>query len=102
MGQVTIEIPQNVNLSYQIDDSEFGKQLLQDLEEFKKKAKSDDGNNGEIGKPKKKLETIKLVLPYDDLDEIDENEVLGIWADNVEESDEIARRVREQNRGQRE
>ena len=96
MGQVTIEIPQNVNRSYQINDSEFGEQLLQDLEEFQKKAKSE--NSGENGKPKKELKTIKLVLPYDDLDEIDENEVLGIWADNVEDADEIARRVREQNR----
>lgn len=95
MGQVTIEIPQNVNLSYQIDDSKFGEQLLQDLEEFEKKVKSDNGNNG---KPKKRLKTIKLVLPYDDLDEIDENEAVGIWADREESADEIARRIRENNR----
>ena len=98
MGQVTIEIPQNVNRTYQVDDSEFGEQLLQNLEDFKKKTKTVNGNNGESRKSENKLETITLVLPYDDLNEIDENEVLGIWSDNVEEADERARRVREQNR----
>lgn len=96
MGQVTIEIPQNVNRTYQVNDLEFGEQLLRDLEEFQKKAKSD--KNGKNQKPKKILQTVSLILPYDDLDEIDENEVLGIWADNVEDADEIARKVREQNR----
>ncbi len=41
MGQVTIKIPQNVNRTYRVDDSEFGARLLQNLEEFEKKTKSD-------------------------------------------------------------
>ena len=41
MGQVIIEIPQNVNRSYQVKDKEFGERLLQNLEEFEKKTKSD-------------------------------------------------------------
>lgn len=98
MGQVTIEIPQNVNRTYQVNDSEFGEQLLNHLEEFDKRAKSGNGNIGKPEKPKKKLATITLDLPYDDLDEIDENEVLGIWSNREETADEIARRVREQNR----
>ncbi|CAN5715692.1 hypothetical protein BH24ACI2_BH24ACI2_13900 [soil metagenome] len=32
MGQVTIEIPQNVNRFFQVNDAEFGKQLLQNAE----------------------------------------------------------------------
>ena len=98
MGQVTIEIPQNVNRFFQVDDSDFGARLLQNLEDFEKKTKSGNGNNGESRKPEKKLKTISVVLPYDDLNEIDENEVLGIWSDNTAEADERARRVREQNR----
>jgi len=48
---------------------------------------------------KKKLETITLDLPYDDLDEIDENEAFGIWADREETADEIARAIRDKNNG---
>ena len=84
MGQVTIEIPQNVNRTYQVDDSEFGEQLLQNLEDFKKKTK--------IGK-------LSAIIPprRNSLKE-DGDAVLGIWADNEDEADEIARKIREANR----
>lgn len=98
MGQVTIEIPQNVNRSFQINDFELGEQLLNNITEFENKAKAGNGHNGETVQPKKKMETVTLVLPYDDLDEIDENEAVGIWANREESADEIARRIRENNR----
>ena len=33
MGQVVIEIPQNVNRSFRVKDLEFGEKLLRDLEQ---------------------------------------------------------------------
>ena len=33
MGQVVIDVPQNVYRSYQVDDSEFSEQLMRDLDE---------------------------------------------------------------------
>jgi hypothetical protein len=80
MGQLVIEVPQNINLKVTVKSAEIADEILR-----------------LVKSPKKKLETITLDLPYN-LDKIDENEVLGIWSDREEEADEIARRVREQNR----
>lgn len=84
MGQVTIKIPQNVNRTYRVDDSEFGEQLLQNLEGFEKKTKSEKLAN--------------IIPPRRNSLKEDGDAVLGIWADNEEEADEIARKVREANR----
>lgn len=84
MGQVTIEIPQNVNRSYRIDDSEFGERLLEDLEDFEKKAKS--GKASAVIPPRR--HSLKKDLEA----------VVGIWADREESAEEIARKIRENNR----
>ena len=81
MGQVLIEIPQKVNRSYQVDDSAFGKRLLDDLEQY---YKSD--------------ETSDIIPPRRNNMKADGDAVLGIWSDREESADEIARRVRENNR----
>ncbi len=85
MGQVTIKIPQNVNRTYQVDDSEFGARLLQNLEEFEKKTKS---------------EKLANVIPprRNNLKE-DLAEAVGIWADREESAEEIARKIRDKNNG---
>jgi 1,2-phenylacetyl-CoA epoxidase catalytic subunit len=80
MGQLVIEIPQNINLRFTVKSKEVADEILR-----------------LVKKPKKQLETITLEFPYD-LEDIDENEVLGIWSDNEEEAYEIARKIREQNR----
>ncbi|MGI8468737.1 MAG: hypothetical protein ACR2N3_09810 [Pyrinomonadaceae bacterium] len=80
MGQLVIEVPQDVNLKFSVKSAKIANEILR-----------------LVKSTKKKLETITLDLPYD-LDEIDENEVLGIWSDREEVADEIARKVREQNR----
>ncbi|CAN5594183.1 hypothetical protein BH18ACI1_BH18ACI1_00190 [soil metagenome] len=85
MGQVTIEIPQNVNRSYQVNDAEFGKQLLQNLEDFEKKTKSE------------KMSAI--IPPRRNSLKKDGDAVLGIWADREESADEIARKIRDRNNG---
>lgn len=115
MGQVTIEIPQNVNRTYQVDDSEFGEQLLQNLEDFKKKTKI--GKLSAIIPPRRNslkedlanvvgiwadreesAEVSAIILPRRNSLKEDGDAVLGIWADNEDEADEIARKIREANR----
>lgn len=84
MGQVTIEIPQNVHRSYQINDSEFGEKLLSDLEDFEKKATAE--------------KTPAIIPPRRNSLKEDGEKVLGIWADREESAEEIARKIREANR----
>jgi hypothetical protein len=86
MGQVTIEIPQNVNRTYQVNDSEFGEQLLQNLEEFEKKPKN------------KKSKAI--IPPRRNSLKEDLANVVGIWADREESAEEIAREIRRKNNGE--
>ncbi len=85
MGQITIEIPQNVNCAYRVDDSEFGEQLLQNLEDFEKKTKA---------------EKVPVIIPprRNSLKK-DGDAVMGIWADREESADEIARAIRDKNNG---
>ena len=80
MGQLVIKVPQNINLKVSVKSAEIVNEILR-----------------LVKSPKKKMETLTLNLP-DDLKDIDENEVLGIWSDSEEIADEIARQVREQNR----
>jgi hypothetical protein len=85
MGQVIIEVPQNVNRTYRVDDSEFSEKILQDLENFEQKVKS---------------ERFESVIPprRNSLSE-DREQVLGIWADREESAEKIARRIRDRNNG---
>lgn len=85
MGQVTIELPQNVNRTYQINDSEFGEQLLQNLEDFEKKTKSERLAN--------------VIPPRRNSLKEDLKNALGIWADREESAEEIARKIRDRNNG---
>lgn len=85
MGQVTIEIPQNVNRTYRVDDSKFSRQLLEKLEDFEKKSN--------LIKPPNVIPPRRHSLK-EDL----ENAV-GIWADREESAEEIARKIRDKNNG---
>lgn len=78
MGQLIIEVPQNINLRFSIKSAEIVDEILR------------------LARKPKKFETIDLKLP--DMDDVDADKVLGIWSDREETSDEIARRVRDQNR----
>ena len=80
MGELIIEVPQDINLRFSVKSAEITEEILK-----------------LVRSPKKELKTIKLDLPYD-LDEIDENEAVGIWADREESAEEIARKIREANR----
>lgn len=82
MGQVIVDVPQNVYRSYQVDDSEFGEQLLRDLDE-----------NSDL-----KDENAAILPPRRNNLTEDGQAVLGIWSDREDAADEIARKVREANR----
>lgn len=89
MGQVILEIPQNVNRTFRIESEKKAAEILEQLEEsderlskFKKLIAS-----GEIEPPKRKR-TKKI-----------SDDVLGIWADRPESGQEIARRIRDRNNG---
>lgn len=81
MGQVVIEIPQDIFAAFRVDDSEVSEQLLDDL------------------KPYSKPVVRKDVIPPRHTDrEGALKEVFGIWADREESAQEIARKIREKNR----
>ncbi len=80
MGQVVIEIPQNINRSYNVDDSAFGEKLLDELEPYSK-------SNGQNIIPPRRNDREKAL-----------KEVFGIWSDRDETAQEIARKIRENNR----
>lgn len=84
MGQVIIEVPQDVNRFYQVESVELGAEILQDLDEMEQKMKP--------------IENPAIVPPRRNSMKEDGDAVLGIWSNREEEADEIARRVREQNR----
>lgn len=80
MGQVVVEIPQNINRSYHVDDSAFGEQLLDELEPYSK------SNLQNIISPRRNDRKGAL------------EEVFGIWSDREESAQEIAKKIRENNR----
>ncbi len=80
MGQLVIEVPQNVNLKFSVKSAEVADEILR------------------LVKNPKKLETIQLKYPYD-LDDVDADEAVGIWADRKETAEEIARAIRDKNNG---
>lgn len=79
MGQVVIEIPQDVFAAFRVDDSKVSEQLLDDLKPY---SESRPGLSAEL------LKRRKAAL----------EEVRGIWSDRKESAQEIARKIREANR----
>lgn len=85
MGQLVIEVPQNIHRSYQVDDSDFSERLLTDLEDFEKKHQF--------------KESSAVIPPRRNSLKEDGDAVLGIWADREESAEEIARKIRDRNNG---
>lgn len=81
MGQLIIEVPQNINLKFSVE-SPVADEILR------------------LVKKPKKIETIQLKYPYD-LDDVNADDALGIWADREETADEIARAIRDKNNGKK-
>ncbi len=66
MGQITIEVPQPVKRTYRIVSEDSANEVLEKLELLVKEA------NG-----------------------IDDNKILGLWADRKESAEEISRKLRQ-------
>jgi hypothetical protein len=80
MGQLVIEIPQNIVRSFRIKDNEFSEKLLLDLEN-------------------KSVKNSNIIPPRRNSLKEDGDAVLGIWADREEDALEIARKIRDKNNG---
>lgn len=85
MGQSVIEVPQNINRVFRVDNSEFSEKLLENLEDFEKKTK-----------PKK---LANVIPPRRNSLKEDLEKAFGIWADREESAEEIARNIRDKNNG---
>lgn len=84
MGQLILEIPQDVNLTFHIESEKEATEILEKL----KRSKFEQAvARGEIELPKRQR-TKK-----------DSDDVLGIWANRPESGQEIARRIRDRNNG---
>jgi hypothetical protein len=78
MGQLIIEIPQNIVRSFRINDNEFSEKLLLDLEN-------------------KSVKNSNIIPPRRNSLKEDGDAILGIWADHEEDALEIARTIRDKN-----
>lgn len=78
MGQLIIEVPQNINIRLSIKSVAIADEILR------------------LARKPRRLETLSLDLP--DLEDVDADDALGIWSDREETADEIARKIREDNR----
>lgn len=89
MGQVVLEIPQNVNRTFRIESEQKAAEILEQLEASDEKTNKFEKlvASGAIELPKRKR-TKKI-----------SDDVLGIWADRPESGQEIARRIRDRNNG---
>jgi len=89
MGQVILEIPQNINRTFRIESEKRAASILEQLEEQDERRSKFErlAASGAIELPKQKR-TKKI-----------SDDVLGIWADREESGQEIARRIRDRNNG---
>ena len=80
MGQLVIEVPQNVNRLFRIKDRKFTEKLLLELEQ-------------------NEVKKTNIIPPRRNSLKEDGEAVLGIWANREESADEIARKIRDKNNG---
>lgn len=80
MGQLVIEIPENINRLFRIKDKKFTKKLLAELEENEVKKSN-------------------FIPPRRNSLKEDLENAFGIWADREESAEEIAQKIRDKNNG---
>lgn len=100
MGQIILEIPQNVNRIYRIESEEKAADILEQLENSNEDLRIEqlEDSNERFRKFEKLVASGALVLPTSRFSDEDD-EVLGIWADRPESGQEIARKIRDRNNG---
>jgi hypothetical protein len=87
MGQLVIEIPQNINRTFRIESKERAAAILEQLENDREAKIKRAIASGAIEPPK--LKRTKKIS----------EDVLGVWADRRESGQEIALRLRKRNNG---
>lgn len=80
MGQLVIEVPQNINRLFRIKDRKFTEKLLFELEQNEVKKSN-------------------IIPPRRNSLKEDLANAFGIWADREESAEEIARKIRDKNNG---
>jgi len=88
MGQVILEIPQNVNRTFRIESEQRAAEILEILEDSKER----------LSKFERGVASGAIKLPTRNDRRETGDDVLGIWADREESGQEIARKIREGNR----
>lgn len=86
MGQVVLEIPQNINRTFRIESETRAAEIIEELE------------NDREAKIKRAIASGAIEMPKRKRLREDSEAVLGIWADRPESGQEIARKIRERNR----
>ncbi|MDQ3636325.1 MAG: hypothetical protein M3405_17750 [Acidobacteriota bacterium] len=100
MGQVIIDVPQDVNIKTTIESVEVANEIL---EIIGKRTKSDlfgEFSGKDDFEKKSESEKPPAILPprRNNLKK-DLEAVVGIWSDREESADEIARKIRDKNNG---
>ena len=88
MGQIVLEIPQNINRTFRIESKEKAADILEQLEDQDERR----------SKFEKAVASGAIKLPEHHNRREAGDAVLGIWADREESGQEIARKIREGNR----
>lgn len=89
MGQLILEIPQNINRTFRIESEKKAADILEQLED----------SNERLSKFEKAVASGAIELPKRKRTKKISDDVLGIWADRPESGQEIARRIRDRNNG---
>ena len=87
MGQVVLEIPQNINRTFRIESETRAAEIIEELE------------NERENKIKRAIASGAIQLPKHKRTKKISDDVLGIWADREESGQEIARKIRDRNNG---
>ena len=100
MGQVVLEIPQNINRTFRIASEKRAAEILEQLENSNEKLKIEqpEDSNERLRKFEKGVASGAIELPKHHNRREAGDAVLGIWADREESGQEIARKIREGNR----
>lgn len=109
MGQLVIEVPQNINLKITVKSAEITDEILQLVKNPKKNLKK---TNSDLLYDLDENETVNIQSDRDESGKTpaiipprrnslkkDLAEAVGIWADRDESAAEIARRIRDKNNG---
>ncbi len=113
MGQLVIEVPQNINLKVSVESVAVADEILRLVKKPKKletlqsdyPLHIDDINsekvfeNSDVVEQKTKSSKVAIIPPRRNSMKEDLEAVFGIWADREESAEEISRRIRDRNNG---